>query len=328
MDGPNVHKYLREFRKVLNEYDCFVVGEAPMMDVKNALRYVTEGPKQELDLMFHFEHMNADCLLLDALKKPFDLRQLKKAFTRWQLGLAGKGWNALYLENHDHPRIISRYGSEKFRVESGKMLCNSYLFQQGTPFIYQGLEIGMVNIDLPTVADYQDVQTVNNMRTLRMLGMNQEKAEQRIRETTRGNARTPVQWSDAPNGGFTTGTPWMAVNPNYPEINVEKDMADPNSIFHHYKAAIAFRREHPVAIWGDYQEHYPESKDLYVYERNYEGERMLIVCSFTEKAVSFHAPKGFDLRAGKAVLCNYPDQPIHDNGFTTRPYETRVYYFK
>ena len=208
------------------------------------------------------------------------------------------------------------------------MLAVSYLFQKGTPFIYQGQEIGMVNIDLPAVADYQDVQTVNNMRTLRMLGMNQEKAEQRIRETTRGNARTPVQWSDAPNGGFTTGTPWMAVNPNYPEINVEKDMADPNSIFHHYKAAIAFRKEHPVAIWGDYQEHYPESKDLYVYERNYEGERMLIVCSFTEKAVSFHAPKGFDLRAGKAVLCNYPDQPIHDNGFTTRPYETRVYYFK
>lgn len=327
MDGPNVHKYLREFRQVLKQYDCFVVGEAPMMDVKNALRYVTEGPKQELDMMFHFEHMGADCLLLDALKKPFDLRSLKQAFTRWQEGLAGKGWNALYLENHDHPRIISRYGNEAYRVRSGKMLCNSYLFQQGTPFIYQGQEIGMVNIDLPEVDDYQDVMSVNNMRTLRMMGMSHEKAEQRIKETTRGNARTPVQWSDAPNGGFTTGTPWMPVNPNYPEINVEKAMADPNSIFHHYKKAIAFRKEHPVVLWGEYKEHYPESRDLYVYERSYEGERMLIVCSFTDKPVRFCAPEGFDLSAGEAVLCNYPDQPIQDNGFTCRPYETRAYYY-
>ena len=306
MDGPNVHRYLREFRKVLDEYDCFVVGEAPMMDVKNALRYVTEGPKQELDMMFHFEHMNADCLMLDALKKPFDLRQLKKAFTRWQEGLNGKGWNALYLENHDHPRIISRYGSEEYRVESGKM----------------------VNIDLPTVADYQDVQTVNDLRTLRMMGLSQEKAEQRIKETNRGNARTPVQWNDSENAGFTTGMPWMPVNPNYHEINVEKDMADPGSMFHHYKAAIAFRKEHPVAIWGDYHEHYAKSRELYVYERNCEGKRMLIVCSFTDKAVRFDAPEGFDLNAGQAVLCNYSENPVEDNGFVTRPYETRVYYFE
>ena len=328
MDGPNVHQYLREFRQVLNEYDCFVVGEAPMMDVKNAMRYIKEGPRQELDLMFHFEHMNADCLMLDALKTKFDLRKLKKAFTRWQVGLHGKAWNALYLENHDHPRIISRYGSERFRVESGKMLCNSYLLQQGTPFIYQGQEIGMVNIDLPKVEDYQDVQTTNNMHTLRLLGMTQAKAEQRIRETSRGNARTPVQWSDAPNAGFTTGTPWMAVNPNYHEINVEKAMADPDSIFHHYKAAIAFRKEHPVVIYGDYQEHYPESKELYVYERNYEGKRLLVICSFTDKSVGFWAPEGFDLSKGKCVLCNYENNTVHGNGFTTRPYETRVYYFE
>jgi oligo-1,6-glucosidase len=299
-----------------------------MIDVRNALKYVKEGPRQELDMMFHFEHMNADNLLLDALKVPFDLRKLKKAFTRWQEGLQGKGWNALYLENHDHPRIINRYGSPEYRVESGKTLCNSYLLQQGTPFIYQGQEIGMVNIDLPAVADYQDVQTVNNMRTLKMLGMNQARAEQRIRETSRGNARTPVQWSNEPNGGFTTGTPWMAVNPNYPEINVESAMADPDSIFHHYKAAIAFRKEHPVAIYGDYKEHYADSKELYVYERNHEGKRLLVICSFTDKSVRFDAPEGFDLNAGEAVLCNYKENAVHNNGFTTRPWETRVYYFE
>lgn len=186
----------------------------------------------------------------------------------------------------------------------------------------------MVNIDLPTVADYQDVQTVNNLRTLRMMGLSQEKAEQRIRETTRGNARTPVQWNDSENAGFTTGTPWMPVNPNYHEINVEKDMADPNSMFHHYKAAIRFRKEHPVAIYGDYKEHYAKSKELYVYERNYEGQRLLIVCSFSDKAVRFDAPKDFDLNGGQAVLCNYPENPVEDNGFVTRPYETRVYYFE
>ena len=327
MDGPNIHKYLSEFRQVLNEYDCFVVGEAPMMNPKNALNYITEGPDQELDIMFHFQHMEANCLFLDAIRTPFNLLKLKKAFSSWQTALQGKAWNALYLENHDHPRIISRYGSEEYRVESGKMLCNSYFLQQGTPFIYQGQEIGMVNIDLPNVADYQDVQTTNSVRTLRMLGMSRAKAEQRVRETNRGNARTPVQWDDSPNGGFTTGTPWMAVNPNYPQINAKAAMEDPDSIFHHYKAAIQFRREHPVAIYGVYKEHYEKSKELYVYERSYEGKRMLVICSFTDKPVGFWAPEGFDLTKGQAVLCNYKDNPVHGNGFTTRPYETRVYYF-
>jgi len=327
MDGPNIHKYLSEFRQVLNEYDCFVVGEAPMMNPKNALNYITEGPDQELDVMFHFQHMEANCLFLDAIRTPFNLLKLKKAFSSWQTALQGKAWNALYLENHDHPRIISRYGSEEYRVESGKMLCNSYFLQQGTPFIYQGQEIGMVNIDLPNVADYQDVQTTNSVRTLRMLGMSRAKAEQRVRETNRGNARTPVQWDDSPNGGFTTGTPWMAVNPNYPQINAKAAMEDPDSIFHHYKAAIQFRREHPVAIYGVYKEHYEKSKELYVYERSYEGKRMLVICSFTDKPVGFWAPEGFDLTKGQAVLCNYKDNPVHGNGFTTRPYETRVYYF-
>ena len=298
-----------------------------MMNPKNALNYITEGPDQELDIMFHFQHMEANCLFLDAIRTPFNLLKLKKAFSSWQTALQGKAWNALYLENHDHPRIISRYGSEEYRVESGKMLCNSYFLQQGTPFIYQGQEIGMVNIDLPNVADYQDVQTTNSVRTLRMLGMSRAKAEQRVRETNRGNARTPVQWDDSPNGGFTTGTPWMAVNPNYPQINAKAAMEDPDSIFHHYKAAIQFRREHPVAIYGVYKEHYEKSKELYVYERSYEGKRMLVICSFTDKPVGFWAPEGFDLTKGQAVLCNYKDNPVHGNGFTTRPYETRVYYF-
>ena len=328
MDGPNVHKYLREFREVLNEYDCFVVGEAPMMNEKNALRYIAEGPKQELDMMFHFEHMEADCLFLDALQTPFDLRKLKKAFTKWQLALQDKGWNALYLENHDHPRIISRYGSEEYRVVSGKMLANCFMLQRGTPFIYQGQEIGMVNINLKNIAEYQDVQTVNNLRTLRMMGMTKKKAEERISRTTRGNARTPVQWDDSPNAGFTTGKPWMPVNANYKTINAKAEILDQNSIFNHYRKLIAFRKKHPVAVHGDYQEHFEDSRDLYVYERSLDGKRLLVICSFTDKPVGFWAPEGFDLSKGRLVLNNYMENNVHGNGFTTRPYETRVYYFE
>ena len=328
MDGPNVHKYLREFRQVLNEYDCFVVGEAPMMNEKNALRYITEGPNQELDMMFHFEHMEADCLFTDVFQKPFDLLKLKKAFSKWQYALAGKGWNALYLENHDHPRIISRYGSEEYRVVSGKMLANCFMLQRGTPFIYQGQEIGMVNINLPNPDDYQDVQTINNTRTLRMMGMSKKKAAERISRTARGNARTPVQWDDSPNAGFTTGKPWIPVNPNYKTINAKAEILDGNSIFNHYRKLIAFRKSHPVAVYGDYKEHCADSKELYVYERSLNGKRLLVICSFTEKNVGFWAPEGFDLSKGKLVLANYMDNNMHGNGFTMRPYETRVYYFE
>ena len=328
MDGPNVHKYLREFREVLHEYDCFVVGEAPMMNEKNALRYIKEGPNQELDMMFHFEHMEADCLFTDVFQTAFDLRKLKKAFTKWQNALDGRAWNAWYLENHDHPRIISRYGSEEYRVVSGKMLANCLMLQRGTPFIYQGQEIGMTNINLPDISLYQDVQTVNNTRTLRLMGMSKKKAEARISRTTRGNARTPVQWDNSPNAGFTTGTPWMPVNPNYRTINAKAEILDRNSIFNHYRRLIAFRKNHPVAVHGDYKEHYPDSRELYVFERNLEGKRLLVICSFTEKSVGFWAPEGFDLSKGKLVLANYMENNMHGNGFTMRPYETRVYYFE
>jgi oligo-1,6-glucosidase len=161
-----------------------------------------------------------------------------------------------------------------------------------------------------------------------MLGMSKKKAEARISRTTRGNARTPVQWDDSENAGFTTGTPWMPVNPNYPEINAKAAVLDENSLFHHYRRLIAFRKKYPVAVHGDYKEHYADSKELYVYERTLDGKRLLVICSFTDKPVGFWAPEGFDLKKGREVLCNYQDNPIHGNGFTTRPYETRVYYFE
>lgn len=328
MDGPHVHEYLREYREVMDQYDCFTVGEAPMMTPGNALKYIG-GENRELDLMFHFQHMDADCILMDYLQTKFNLKKMKHAFSRWQEKLNGKAWNTLYIENHDHPRIISRYGSEKYRVESGKMLANMYMLQQGTPFIYQGQEIGMTNIRLNSVSDYVDCFVQNNYKTAReKMRLPEKLCAELAFKSTRDNARTPVQWSAEENAGFTTGTPWFYVNPNYKEINAAAQENDPDSILNHYRALIKFKKENDVAIWGDYKEHYKNSDKLYVYERNYKGKRLLVINSFTEENVAFEAPKGFDLEKGTPLLCNYKNPTVQGNGFKTRPYETRVYYFE
>lgn len=328
MDGPNIHKYLREYRDVTDQYDCFTVGEAPMMTPGKALKYIDESNK-ELDLMFHFQHIEADAFLIDYLQKPFDLKSMKRAFTSWQNKINGRAWNTLYIENHDHPRIISRYGSEKYWKESGKMLANMYMLQQGTAFIYQGQEIGMLNTRLDSIDDYVDVFAKNNYSVAKnKLKMKESKCFELAVKSTRDNARTPMQWDDSENAGFTTGKPWFAVNKNYHEINAAKEAADPDSILNHYKKLIKFKRQNEVAIYGDYKEHYKNSSKLYVYERNYKGKRLLVINSFTEDNVAFEAPKGFDLDKGKPILCNYENPTVQKNGFKTRPYETRVYLFE
>ncbi len=327
-DGPRVHEYLAEFKHdVLEFYDCFTVGEGPRMEPELALKYVAEGEDQVLNTMFCFAHMEADCFITDFIQRPFDLRKLKNAFTKWQDGLYGKGWNALYLENHDHPRVISRYGSEKYRVESGKMLAASYLFQRGTPFVYQGQEIGMLNMALDSVDEYADVMTKNNSRIARKLGIPKDKVLRMAQKSSRDNARTPMQWSDEENAGFSTATPWFYVNSNYKEINVAAQQEDENSILNFYREALNLRRDNPVIIYGDYKELMPKSKQLYAYERNYEGKKLIVVCSFTEDAVRFDAPDGIDMNEGKLLLGNYSGNFVIANGFTTRPYETRVYLF-
>ena len=328
-DGPRVHEYLAEFKHdVLDFYDCFTVGEGPRMEPSIALKYVTEGDDQVLDMMFCFAHMEADCFMTDFIQMPFNLIKLKAAFTKWQNALYGKAWNALYLENHDHPRVISRYGSEKYRVESGKMLAASYLFQRGTPFVYQGQEIGMLNMALDSVDDYADVMTKNNSRIARKLGIPKDKVLRMAQKSSRDNARTPVQWTDGEFAGFSTVKPWFYLNSNYKEINVEAQQADENSILNFYREALQLRRDNPVIIYGDYEELLPKSKELYAYERNYEGKNLLVVCSFTEDAVRFDAPDGVDLNEGKLLLGNYETNFVIANGFTTRPYETRIYLFE
>ena len=324
---PAVLDYLKEFKRdVLDFYDCFAVGESPLTNADIALRYVTEGPDQVLDEMISFSHMEADCFMTDMIRTPFNLRKMKRAFSDWQKKLEGKAWNALYIENHDHPRIISRYGSERYHDESGKMLAAMYMLQRGTPFIYQGQEIGMTNLRLESVNLYEDVMTHNSARIASKF-LPRKLVLRMVQEGCRDSARTPMQWSAERYAGFSEAVPWFFVNDNYTSINVAAQEEDPDSLLNFYRKLIRFRKETPVALWGDYREHRPEDKKLYVYERNHQDQKLLVVCSFTDEQVRFEAPEGIDLNRGSCVLSNYDMNFVIANGFTTRPYELRVYLF-
>ncbi len=325
--GPHLEEYLTEFREVLDQYDCFAVGEGPMTSLKDAIAFCTEGPNQLLNMLISFDHMNADCFMADWVKLPFSLRKLKSTLTKWQNGMYGKGWNCLYIENHDHARVVERYGSLKYRVESAKMLAAMYILQCGTPFIYQGQEIGMTNIDIPRVDDYKDVMTFNNYRLFKKLGVSEKTFLKLSRKVNRENARTPVQWNASENAGFTTGTPWFNINENYKEINIEAAENDPDSILNFYRKLINFRKGNDLVIYGKYKEYYPLSGSIYCYERVYNNEKLLVICSFSEKPVTFKAPAGYDLAEGELVACNYTDAAVGNNCFSTRPYEVRVYKF-
>lgn len=326
--GPHLQEYLGEFRKVLDEYDCMTVGEAPMMTPKTAMKFIEENKDQKLNMMFHFQHMEADCLFYSWIRAPFSLRKLKNVYNNWQTKLYGKAWNTLYIENHDQPRIINRYGSLKYRVESGKMLATMYICQSGTPFIYQGQEIGMVNIGLPEIEMYEDVSTQNAYHTMRHLGFTHNMVMKVAKYASRDNARTPVQWSAEKNAGFTTADkPWFYINDNYKEINVEAAEKDENSILNYYRKLLKLRKENPIIIYGDFKMYNKLSRKLFVYERSYEGQRMLVINSFSEKPVRFKAPADFDITKSELLISNY-DCKDKSNAFTLRPYESRAYLIK
>ena len=318
--GPHIHEYLAEFKRdVLDHYDCFTLAEAPLVWPKQALKYIDEQTGQ-IDMMIQFQCQTADCLFTDYLPTKFSLRRMKKAFSDWQYKLEGKAWNMLYLENHDHPRIVTRYGSEKFQAESAKALAVSYLFQKGTPFLYQGQEIGMTNWRPESADMYRDVQTLYTYNHSNLNKPLQVRLEKMWR-SSRDGARSPVQWDSSPNAGFTTGTPWFYVNQNYPEINVEKQNTDPNSVLNFYRKAISLRKSLPVVKEGIYKEHFHSHPKQYIYSREMEGQKLLVVCAFSDKSQKMKLPKGFDLTTAECILHNYP----RCNSSILRPYETRVY---
>lgn len=320
--GPHVLEYLREFREVLDDYDCVTLAEAPLVNPRKALQYIDEenGP---LDLMIQFQTQCADCFYSDYLPTKFSLRKLKRAFSRWQRQLDGKAWNMLYLENHDHPRVVSRYGSEEFREASAKMLAVSYLFQKGTPFVYQGQELGMTNWHPTNPNMYEDVQTVWQYWN-KALTKTPEERLHRLWRSSRDSARTPMQWSGEENAGFSTAKPWFYVNENHLQINAADQEENQDSVLNFYRKAIALRKELPCIRYGDYLEHFPRSKEYYVYSRRDDHQRLLVICSFCAKELPVPVPDSFYLPDGKLVLCNYP-APSPDR---LRPYEARVYLFR
>ena len=320
--GPHIHEYLAEFKRdVLDHYDCFTLAEAPLVWPKQALSYIDED-KGQIDMMIQFQCQCADCLFTDYIPLPFSLRKMKRAFSSWQKKLNGKAWNMLYIENHDHPRIVSRYGSEKFWKESAKTLAASYLFQQGTPFIYQGQEIGMLNWYPSDPEMYEDVQTRYTYAHSN-LKLSPAKRLKKLWRSSRDSARTPVQWDDTENAGFTTGEPWFYVNENYRKINVAKQAGERYSILNFYKKAIQLRKTLPVVRYGRYKEHFKLSGKQYVYSRQMPGEKLLVICSFSKKNSALRVPRGFDLNSGRLILTNYPA-----GDFYLKPYECRVYHWK
>ena len=323
--GPRVHEYLTEFKKdVLSNYDCVTLAEAPLVTPKTALKYIQEGPNQEMDMMIQFETQCADCMFTDYMPTEFSLRKLKKAFSSWQTKLDGKGWNMLYLENHDHPRVISRYGSEKFREESGKMLAVSYLFQKGTPFVYQGQEIGMTNWRPEDPEMYEDVHTRWQYANAALKKTPIERLH-RLWRCSRDSSRTLVQWDNSDNGGFTTSDkPWFYANPNYVTVNAAAQEEDPNSILNFYRKAIALRKRLSCVRWGKYTEYQKNSNKLYVYSMQDDRQKILVVCSFSDREQKFKAPAGFHMDLAQLALGNYE----HPDLGVLKPYEARVYLWK
>ena len=320
-DGPKLMDYLHEFREVAKEYNAIQIGEAPMTPVKTALTYIT-GEDRVLDMMIQFDTMMADCILTEYVWHRFSLLKLKWAFSKWQNTLQGKAWNALYLENHDHPRVINRYGSIRYWRESGTCLASSYIFQQGCPFIYQGQEIGMTNIHLPSIDMYEDIASKNAYHTFHK----RESEEMRLRRihiSSRDSSRTPVQWDNSKNAGFSEAKPWFYVNPNYKKVNAAAEEEDPNSILNFYRKCLALRKSTDTLIYGSYKEYCRLSSKLFMYERSLDGDRYLIVCSYSKQDTGLRMPKFWRDAEKEIVLCNYKK-----NGpeLTLRPYETRVYH--
>jgi oligo-1,6-glucosidase len=315
--GPRLHEFIREMReKALKGYDVMTVGEAPGSTVERAVELVGEG-RGELDMLFQFELMGVDHVDGDKWRqKPIDLVEAKRIVERWQLGLAGRAWNSNYLMNHDQPRSVSRFGDDgRYRVESAKALLMLNLSLGGTPYIYQGEELAMANAACTSISDYRDVDTLNYYAEALAAGASEAEAMRSIRYMSRDNARTPMQWSAGKNAGFSAGRPWIGVNPDYASWNAEAAEADPSSALQFARAMIAFRREHPVLVYGSFKLLAREDPRLFAFLREGEGERLLV-----ELNMSSEATGGIAHRGGATVLISNSGPATE----TLEPWEARI----
>lgn len=335
-NGPRIHEFLNEMnREVLSQYPVITVGETPCVTTADAQKY-TGFDRDELQMVFQFEHMDVDAST-DGYGKwsdtPFKLVDLKKTLTRWQNDLAGKGWNSLYWNNHDQPRAVSRFGNDspEYRVLSAKMLGTTLHFMQGTPYIYQGEEFGMTSVYFDSIDKYNDIEIHDTWAKYVDSGMlTPEEMLSRISASGRDNARTPVQWDATDNAGFTTGTPWLSLNPRYTSINAAEALEDTTSVFYHYQKLIQLRSEYPIIINGTYEllddTQNPQDSEVYAYLRHgqgeSEGQTLLVISNFSENIVE-RTFAGFE-EPGELLISNYGD----DQGAVLRPYESKVYLYK
>ncbi|MNM44817.1 Oligo-1,6-glucosidase [compost metagenome] len=324
MNREGIHDFLEELkRETFDKYDIMTVGEASGVTADEADLWV-DKERGKFNMVFQFNHMELWNKSMDA---GFDILTFKKVLSEWQKKLEGSGWNALFMENHDKPRSVSTYGSDgPYRVQSAKALATMYFLMQGTPFIYQGQEIGMTNVRFESIDDYDDVHMKTWYRLEREEGKSHEELMPVIWKNGRDNSRTPVQWNDSEQAGFTTGTPWMKVNPNYKEINVEAEKSNPDSIYHYYRKLIELRKTHPVLIYGTYDLILPTHKQIYAYTRTLEDEHWLILTNLSPDEALFHLPKGIRYASAELQLANY--EATEEGSIRTlhlRPYEARVY---
>ena len=322
--GPNVHKYLREMNeKVLSKFDIMTVGETAGVTTELAKQYAGEDA-HELNMVFQFEHVEGDGKYGKWTDEQIPLATLKKTLSRWQNDLYGKAWNSLFWNNHDQPRAVSRFGDDRpqYREVSAKMLATCLHMMQGSPYIYQGEELGMTNYPFQSPDDFRDIESINAYKEWCESGrLPHETFWPCMTFKSRDNARTPMQWDDSPQAGFTDGTPWIPVNPNYREINAKAETANPASVFHYYKKLIALRKQNPIMVYGKYELILEESEELFVYTRTLEQEKLLVVCNFTDKETPFTIPGEF---IGMPCLISNLENSYEKQDITVKPYEAFV----
>ena len=327
--GPRVHEFLQEMnREVLSRYDIMTVGETSGVTIEEAQKYAGEAGK-ELNMVFQFEHVdNGSGDYGKWTTEKYDFKEFKRIMIKWQEELQGKAWNSLFLGNHDQPRSVSRFGNDNpaYRETSAKMLATCLHMMQGTPYVYQGEELGMTNVYFDKLEDYRDIESINFFTELTEAGlMTPEYMMKCLMLRSRDNARTPMQWDDSEQAGFTDGESWIKVNPNYKEINAAQQLADPNSIFYYYQKLIRLRKEKDIIVYGGFEPLYRDDEQIFAYIRRQEQEKLLTVCNFSDKNAEMEIPEEFK---GAECLITNLDRTVFEGRIVLKPYEAFVLYKK
>ncbi|WP_163538496.1 alpha,alpha-phosphotrehalase [Gracilibacillus sp. YIM 98692] len=328
-DGPRVHEFLHEMnQEVFKGRQTMTVGEMSSTTMEDCIKY-TNPEREELDMTFNFHHLKVDYPNGEKWTKAlFDFQELKQILSKWQEGMhEGGGWNALFWCNHDQPRIVSRFGDDQnYHQESAKMLATTIHLMQGTPYIYQGEEFGMTNPGFDAIEQYRDVESKNMYDLKKEEGMSEQEIIDILKEKSRDNSRTPVQWSDEPNAGFTTGTPWIDIPHNYQQINASKALQEEGSIFQHYRKLIRLRKQYQVITDGTYSLISPEHHAIFAYIRENDVEQLMVINNFYGQKVEFSLPE--EISGGNIIISNYLDSRWDPQMLTLRPYESIAYYRK